>query len=112
MQSLCEFYFQRYNMETKTSTNEDVTMMDMYKEFNEKIAERYKILQYKSRKVERNYAFSIQDVPVTSEYLEIVYPVSILKCHKLLLFSDVDLIRGVERHKFVDLSKLCLPTKL
>jgi len=51
-------------------------MMDVYKEFNEKIAERYKILQYKSRKVERNYAFSIQDVPVTSEYLEIVYPAS------------------------------------
>lgn len=106
MQSLCKFYFQHYNLETKTSTNEDVTMMDVYKEFNEKIAERYKILQYKSRKVERNYAFSIQDVPVTSEYLEIVYPVSILKCQKLLLFSDVDLIRGIERHKSLGLSKL------
>jgi len=76
-------------------------MMDVYKEFNEEIAERYKILQYKSRKVERNYAFSIQDVPVTSEYLEIVYPVSILECHRLLLFSDVDLIKGVERHSFL-----------
>ena len=103
MQLLCKFYFQHYNMQTKTSTNEDVTMMDVYKEFNEKIAERYKILQYKSRKVERNYAFGIQDVPVTSEYLEIVYPVSILKCHKLILFSVVDLI---ERHKFLALSKL------
>jgi hypothetical protein len=105
MQSLCKFYFQRYNKQTKTSTNEDVTMMDVYKEFNEEIAEHYKILQYKSRKVERNYAFSIQDVPVTSEYLEIVYPVSKLICHKLLLFSDVDLIKGVERHSFLDLSK-------
>jgi DNA polymerase alpha subunit A len=65
-------------MQTKTSANEDVTMMDVYKEFNEQIAESYKILQYKSRKVERNYAFSIPDVPVTSEYLEIVYPVSTL----------------------------------
>lgn len=82
-------------MQTKTSTNEDVTMMDVYKEFTEKTAERYKILQIKSRKVERNYAFNIQDVPVTSEYLEIVYPVSILKGHTLLLFSVVDLIRGV-----------------
>ena len=87
MQSLCKFYFQHYNMETKTSTIEDVTMMDVYKEFSEKIAECYKILHYKSQKVERNYAFSIQDVSVTSEYLEIVYPVSILKCHRLLLFS-------------------------
>jgi len=93
-------------METKTSTNEGVTMMDVYKEFNDRIAEHYKILQYKSRKVEWNYAFSTQDVPVTSEYLEIIYPVSIIKCHKLPLFSDVDFIRGVERHKFLGLSKL------
>lgn len=63
-------------MQTKTSLDEDVTIMDVYKEFNEKIAERHKILQYKSRKVERNYAFSIPDIPVKSEYLEIMYPVS------------------------------------
>jgi DNA polymerase alpha subunit A len=69
-------------MHTKTSLDEDVTMMDVYKEFNERIAERYKILQYKSRKVERNYAFSIPDVPVKSEYLEVMYPVSILKHYK------------------------------
>jgi DNA polymerase alpha subunit A len=69
-------------MQTKTSLDEDVTMMDVYKEFNEKIAERYKILQYKSRKVERNYAFSIPDVPMTSDYLEIMYPVSMPKHYK------------------------------
>ncbi|XP_021916659.1 LOW QUALITY PROTEIN: DNA polymerase alpha catalytic subunit [Zootermopsis nevadensis] len=63
-----------YNMQTKTSLDEDVTIMDVYKEFNEKIAERYKILEFKSRKVERNYAFSIPDIPVKSEYLEIMYP--------------------------------------
>lgn len=69
-------------MSTKTSSDEDVTMMDVYKEFNERIAERYKILQYKSRKVERNYAFSIPDVPMKSEYLEVMYPVSMLKHYK------------------------------
>jgi len=79
---MCSFYFQHYNMQTKTSLDEDVTMMDVYKEFNEKIAERYKILQYKSRKVERNYAFSIPDVPMTSDYLEIMYPVSMPKHYK------------------------------
>jgi DNA polymerase alpha subunit A len=72
-------------MQTKTSLKEDVTIMDVYKEFNEKVAERYKIMQYKSRKVERNYAFSIPDVPVMSEYLEIMYPVS---TSKLLLFTE------------------------
>ena len=55
-ESMCSHYvnltFQHYNMETKTSTNEGVTMMDVYKEFNDRIAEHYKILQYKSRKVE------------------------------------------------------------
>lgn len=66
-------------MHTKTSLDEDVTMLDVYKEFNERIAERYKILQYKSRKVERHYAFSIPDVPMKSEYLEVMYPVSMLK---------------------------------
>lgn len=66
-------------MQTKTSLDKDVTIMDVYKEFNEKIAERQKILQFKSRKVERNYAFSIPDVPVKSEYLEVMYPVSMLK---------------------------------
>lgn len=69
-------------MRTKTSSDEDVTMMDVYKEFNERIAERYKILQYKSRKIERNYAFSIPDVPMKSEYLEVMYPVSMLKHYK------------------------------
>ncbi|XP_069676603.1 DNA polymerase alpha catalytic subunit-like [Periplaneta americana] len=63
-----------YDMKTKTDKEEEVTMMDVYKEFNEKIAESHKILQFKSRKVERNYAFNIPGVPVKSEYLEVVYP--------------------------------------
>jgi DNA polymerase alpha subunit A len=80
------------------SLDEDLTMMDVYKEFNERIAERYKILQYKSRKVERNYAFSIPDVPMNSEYLEVMYPVSILKHYKL---SPVARKRLVTSHECI-----------
>ncbi|XP_069672423.1 DNA polymerase alpha catalytic subunit-like isoform X1 [Periplaneta americana] len=41
-----------YDMKTKTDKEEEVTMMDVYKEFNEKIPESHKILQFKSRKVD------------------------------------------------------------
>ena len=42
-------------------------------EFNEFIAERYKIMKFKSMKVTRSYAFGEKDVPVESEYLEVRY---------------------------------------
>lgn len=43
------------------------------KEFNDKIATKHKIMKFISRKVQKAYAFEIQDVPVTSEYLEVKY---------------------------------------
>ncbi|XP_069690548.1 DNA polymerase alpha catalytic subunit-like [Periplaneta americana] len=55
-------------MKTKTDKEEEVTMMDVYKEFNEKIAESHKILQFKSRKVDATTHLIFQ------EYLEVVYP--------------------------------------
>ncbi|KAJ9591406.1 hypothetical protein L9F63_002012 [Diploptera punctata] len=64
----------RYDMKTNSETDEDVKMMDVYQEFNDKVAVKYKIMNFKSRKIERNYAFSIPGVPVTSEYLEVLYP--------------------------------------
>ncbi|XP_054830106.1 DNA polymerase alpha catalytic subunit [Eublepharis macularius] len=54
-------------------TNKSVTMMDVYQEFNDKIAEKYKIMKFKSKKVEKNYAFEIPDVPAKSDYLEVRY---------------------------------------
>ena len=47
--------------------------MDVYEEFNSKVAERYKILQFKSRRVTKKYAFEPTSVPRQSEYLEVKY---------------------------------------
>ncbi|MGH0172441.1 UNVERIFIED_CONTAM: hypothetical protein FKN15_005013 [Acipenser sinensis] len=62
----------RVNLKTRAETDTPVTMMDVYQEFNE-IADRYKIMKFKSKKVVKNYAFEIPDVPAQSEYLEVRY---------------------------------------
>jgi len=49
------------------------TLFHVLQEFNEFIAERYKIMKFKSMKVTRSYAFGEKDVPVESEYLEVRY---------------------------------------
>ncbi|XP_053168394.1 DNA polymerase alpha catalytic subunit isoform X2 [Hemicordylus capensis] len=54
-------------------TQSPVTMMNIYEEFNDRIAVKYKIMKFKSKKVEKNYAFEIPDVPAKSDYLEIRY---------------------------------------
>ncbi|XP_030058230.1 DNA polymerase alpha catalytic subunit isoform X2 [Microcaecilia unicolor] len=54
-------------------TGTPVTMMDIYQEFSEHIAVKYKIMKFKSKKVEKSYAFEIPDVPDKSEYLEVKY---------------------------------------
>jgi len=56
-----------------SETNEPVGFIDVYQEFNEKIATKHKIMKFISRKVQKAYAFEIQDVPVMSEYLEVRY---------------------------------------
>ncbi len=45
----------------------------MYTEFNEKIAKRYKIMQFGCKSVEKSYAFEHADVPNVGKYLEVVY---------------------------------------
>jgi len=45
----------------------------MFQEFNDYVAERYKIMKFKSMKVTRAYAFGEKDVPVESEYLQVRY---------------------------------------
>ncbi|CAH0775041.1 unnamed protein product [Bemisia tabaci] len=63
----------KYNRSTNTSTDEEVSMMDVYNEFNNSVSNKYHINQFKSRKVTKNYAFDIPGVPLSSEYLEVRY---------------------------------------
>uniref|UniRef100_A0A8C4HTT0 DNA polymerase n=1 Tax=Dicentrarchus labrax TaxID=13489 RepID=A0A8C4HTT0_DICLA len=49
-----------------------VGLMDVYQEFND-LSEKFRIMKFKSKKVEKNYAFEIPDVPSQCEYLEVRY---------------------------------------
>uniref|UniRef100_A0A673AYZ4 DNA polymerase n=1 Tax=Sphaeramia orbicularis TaxID=375764 RepID=A0A673AYZ4_9TELE len=62
----------RVNPKTGEASDTPVGMMDVYQEFNE-LSEKFKIMKFKSKKVEKNYAFEIPDVPTQSEYLEVRY---------------------------------------
>ncbi|XP_049604706.1 DNA polymerase alpha catalytic subunit [Syngnathus scovelli] len=63
-----------YKVNPKTGEVSDtrVEMMDVYQEFSE-LSEKFKIMKFKSKKVEKNYAFEIPDISTQSEYLEIRY---------------------------------------
>ncbi|XP_037135270.1 DNA polymerase alpha catalytic subunit [Syngnathus acus] len=63
-----------YKVNPKTGEVSDtrVEMMDIYQEFSE-LSDKFKIMKFKSKKVEKNYAFEIPDVSTQSEYLEIRY---------------------------------------
>ncbi|ETE64292.1 DNA polymerase alpha catalytic subunit, partial [Ophiophagus hannah] len=63
----------RIELISEKETMIPVTMMDIYQEFNDQIAEKYKIMKFKSKKVEKYYAFEIPDVPAKSDYLEVRY---------------------------------------
>ncbi|XP_061778013.1 DNA polymerase alpha catalytic subunit isoform X1 [Nerophis ophidion] len=62
----------RVNPKTEEVSNMPVEMMDVYQEFSE-LSDRFKIMKFKSKNVEKNYAFEIPDVPTQSEYLEVRY---------------------------------------
>ncbi|KAG1697229.1 DNA polymerase alpha catalytic subunit [Nymphon striatum] len=53
--------------------NDPVTIKDVYMEFNEKVLNQYKIKSFKSRKVNKGYAFGISGIPEQSDYLEFQY---------------------------------------
>uniref|UniRef100_A0A667XAA8 DNA polymerase n=1 Tax=Myripristis murdjan TaxID=586833 RepID=A0A667XAA8_9TELE len=57
---------------TEEVSDTPVGMMDVYQEFNE-LSEKFKIMKFKSKVVEKNYAFEIPDVPSQCEYLEVRY---------------------------------------
>ncbi|KAK2573475.1 DNA polymerase alpha catalytic subunit [Acropora cervicornis] len=56
-----------------SETDKPVEFIDVYQEFNDKIATKHRIMKFISRKVQKAYAFEIQDVPVMSDYLEVRY---------------------------------------
>eukprot|EP00117_Sycon_ciliatum_P005097 scpid11208/ scgid3347/ DNA polymerase alpha catalytic subunit; DNA polymerase alpha catalytic subunit p180 len=57
-------------------TDEDVTIMDVYQEFNDIVSTKYKIMRYLSKKVTKKYCFDIPGIPASSDYLEIKYSFS------------------------------------
>ncbi|XP_053511751.1 DNA polymerase alpha catalytic subunit isoform X2 [Artibeus jamaicensis] len=63
----------KVDLNTGKETETPVAMKDVYNEFDEKIATKYKIMKFKSKIVEKNYAFEIPDIPEKSEYLEVRY---------------------------------------
>lgn len=54
-----------------------VSFMDVYEEFNNGVASKFDIKEFKSRKVTKNYAFDLPNIPVQSEYMEVRYAVNI-----------------------------------
>ncbi|XP_034562233.1 DNA polymerase alpha catalytic subunit [Notolabrus celidotus] len=68
------FLPREHKVDPKTGQVSDtpVGIMDVYQEFNE-LSEKFKIMKFKSKKVERSYAFEIPDVPSLCEYLEVRY---------------------------------------
>uniref|UniRef100_A0A4W6CIU8 DNA polymerase n=1 Tax=Lates calcarifer TaxID=8187 RepID=A0A4W6CIU8_LATCA len=62
----------KVNPKTGEVSDTPVGMMDVYQEFSE-VSEKFKIMKFKSKKVEKNYAFEIPDVPSQCEYLEVRY---------------------------------------
>ncbi|XP_069320522.1 DNA polymerase alpha catalytic subunit isoform X1 [Eulemur rufifrons] len=63
----------KIDLNTGKEMGTSVAIKDVYEEFDEKIATKYKIMKFKSKIVEKNYAFEIPDVPEKSEYLEVRY---------------------------------------
>ncbi|CAL4103579.1 unnamed protein product, partial [Meganyctiphanes norvegica] len=63
----------KYNLKTKEESEEPVKMMEVYQEFNDVIAKKFKILQFKSKMSTKRYAFEKFEIPAEAEYLEVRY---------------------------------------
>ncbi|CAL8118832.1 unnamed protein product [Orchesella dallaii] len=57
----------------KDNEGKEVVFVDVFNEFNDEVAPRFKINQFKSRKIDKKYCFGLADVPSYSEYLEVRY---------------------------------------
>ena len=64
---------ERVDARSGSPTGDEVSIKDVYEEFNGRIAERYKILEHKSKMSVKNYAFEHADVPESGEFLEVQY---------------------------------------
>lgn len=53
--------------------NDEVSIEDVYQEFNDKIAPRYQISEHKSKPRRMKYAFEYSDVPNEADYLQVMY---------------------------------------
>ncbi|XP_039745237.1 DNA polymerase alpha catalytic subunit [Pararge aegeria] len=62
---------------TLEPTDQEVTMMDVYQEFNTAVASELGLKEFKSRKVTKNYCFSLPDIPAQCDYLEVKYSATI-----------------------------------
>ncbi|OWR43101.1 putative DNA polymerase alpha catalytic subunit [Danaus plexippus plexippus] len=58
---------------TLEATDQEVTMMDVYEEFNNCVASEIGLKEFKSRKVTKNYCFNLPDIPSQCDYLEVKY---------------------------------------
>lgn len=56
-----------------TESEEPVKFNDVYQEFDNTVANKYRIMEYKCRKVTKKYAFDLPDVPSESDYLQVIY---------------------------------------
>lgn len=65
-----------YDLKTKNLTDKEVTIADVYEEFDERISKELKLTSFNSRRVFKSFAFTVPgiDIPLESEYLEVVYP--------------------------------------
>ncbi|XP_054257765.1 DNA polymerase alpha catalytic subunit isoform X2 [Macrosteles quadrilineatus] len=61
------------DLKTGKPTGKLVTIEDVYNEWNDKISVKYKIDPFKYLPVEKHYAFELDDIPTTSQYLEVKY---------------------------------------
>lgn len=64
-----------YDVSKKADTEQEVTIADVFTEFDEKIVKQLSLLRYDSKKVSKSFAFTVPgvDVPIESEYLEVIY---------------------------------------
>jgi hypothetical protein len=69
------FNIYRINLKTGEVQGE-VSLADVYEEFNSTISSQYKIKEFRSRSTNKKYAFGEEDIPLESEYLEVRYSVS------------------------------------
>lgn len=65
-----------YDLSAKAATEKEVTIADVYEEFDERISKKLNLAGFNSRKVFKSFAFTVPevDVPIESDYLEVVYP--------------------------------------